>query len=48
MLLETDPGDPGDPGEPGDPGDPGKLLADDWLVRLAFVPLEKESLKLGL
>lgn len=48
VLLETDPGDPGDPGEPGDPGDPGKLLADDWLVRLAFVPLEKESLKLGL
>lgn len=43
-----DPGEPGDPGDPGDPGEPGRFVAGDWLVRLVFVPLERESLKLGL
>lgn len=48
MLLGTDPGEPGDPGDPGDPGEPGRFAAGDWLVRLVFVPLDRESLKLGL
>lgn len=43
-----DPGEPGDPGDPGDPGEPGRFVAGDWLERVVFVPLERESLKLGL
>lgn len=48
VLLGTEPGEPGDPGDPGEPGEPGRLAAGDWLVREVLVPLERESLKLGL